>query len=97
VVALKAIDMINGEGALDVLLVATAPDTQALEPPARWRPTASVAVCFVHTVKPLDGDAIADAATRTRLVHGGKEHTVVGGLGSAVPALSDGSRAHCRC
>ena len=43
-----------------------------------------------HTIKPLDGDAIVDAATKARLVVTVEEHSVVGGLGSAVlEALSD--------
>jgi transketolase len=45
----------------------------------------------VHTVKPLDCEAILDAAAKTRLVVTVEEHNMVGGLGSAVlEALADG-------
>ena len=90
----KAIDMIDSEhGASDVLLVATGvATTQALK--AAGALAADGIRCrllHVHTVKPLDGDAIVDAAARTRLVVTVEEHNVVGGLGSAVlEALSDG-------
>jgi transketolase len=44
------------------------------------------AVCLVslHTVKPLDEASLADVFTRCRLVVTLEEHSVVGGLGSAV-------------
>src|SRR6195256_1858151 len=89
----KAIDMIEAErGASDVLLVATGvATTQALK--AAGALAADGIRCrllHLHTVKPLDGDAIVDAATRTRLVVTVEEHSVVGGLGGAVlEALSD--------
>ena len=89
----KAIDMVDDEkGASDVLLVATGvATTQALK--AAGALAADGIRCrllHVHTVKPLDAEAIVDAATRTRLVVTVEEHSVVGGLGSAVlEALSD--------
>jgi transketolase len=90
----KAIDMIDTEtGASDVLLVATGvATTQALK--AAGALAADGIRCrliHVHTVKPLDVDAIVDAASRTRLVVTAEEHSVIGGLGSAVlEALADG-------
>jgi transketolase len=90
----KAIDMIDAEtGPSDVLLVATGvATTQALE--AAGGLAAEGIRCrllHVHTVKPLDAGAIVDAASRTGLVVTVEEHSVVGGLGSAVlEALSDG-------
>ena len=89
----KAIDMIDGEtGASDILLVATGvATTQALKAAASL--TADGIRCrllHVHTVKPIDADAIVDAATKTKLVVTVEEHSVVGGLGSAVlETLSD--------
>jgi transketolase len=89
----KAIDMIDEEkGASDVLLVATGvATTQALK--AAGALAADGIRCrllHVHTVKPLDVDTIVDAASRTRLVVTVEEHSVVGGLGSAVlEGLSD--------
>ena len=41
-------------------------------------------VLHLHTVKPLDGEAIRVLAARTRLLVTVEEHTVIGGLGSAV-------------
>ena len=89
----KAIDMIDEEkGASDVLLVATGvATTQALK--AAGALAADGIRCrllHVHTVKPLDSDAILDAARSTRLVVTVEEHSLVGGLGSAVlEALAD--------
>jgi len=89
----KAIDMIDGEtGASDVLLVATGvATTQALK--AAGSLAADGIRCRllqVHTVKTLDADAIVDAASQARLVVTVEEHSVIGGLGSAVlETLSD--------
>ncbi len=44
----------------------------------------SVAVVNVHTVKPLDLDLVVDMARRTGAVVTAEEHSVIGGLGSAV-------------
>jgi transketolase len=90
----KAIDMIDETaGDSDVLLVGTGvATTQAL---AAARTLAGEGVrcrlLHLHTIKPLDAEAIVEAAGRTRLVVTVEEHSVVGGLGSAVlEALSDG-------
>jgi transketolase len=88
----KAIDMSEGAGDADVLLVATGVATAAaLE--ARQRLADRGVRCrllHVHTIKPLDAPAIAAAARGVRLVVTAEEHSVVGGLGSAVlEALAD--------
>src|SRR4249920_1553957 len=89
----KAIDMFEAEqGASDVLLVTTGvATTQALK--AAGALAADGIRCrllHAHTIKPLDSDTIVDAATTSRLVVTVEEHSVVGGLGSAVlEALSD--------
>jgi transketolase len=89
----KAIDMIDGEtGESDVLLIATGvATTQALK--AAGALAADGIRCRLlhcHTVKPLDVEAIVGAASQTRLVVTVEEHSVVGGLGSAVlEALAD--------
>ncbi|GIK80195.1 MAG: transketolase [Alphaproteobacteria bacterium] len=41
-------------------------------------------VIHVHTIKPLDGELIAERAREARSVFTIEEHTVIGGLGSAV-------------
>lgn len=41
-------------------------------------------VLAIHTVKPLDADAVLDAARQTGAVFTVEEHTVIGGLGSAI-------------
>ncbi|MBI2739923.1 MAG: transketolase [Rhodospirillales bacterium] len=89
----KAIDMIDGEtGASDVLLVSTGvATTQALKAAASLAADGiRCRLLHVHTVKPLDADAIVDAASQAKLVVTVEEHSVVGGLGSAVlETLSD--------
>src|SRR5215510_9214394 len=90
----KAIDMIEGQtGESDVLLIGTGvATTQALKAASSLQADGiRCRLLHVHTVKPLDVETIVDAATRTRLVVTVEEHSVVGGLGSAVlEALSDG-------
>ena len=43
-----------------------------------------VAVLDMHTIKPIDGVAIAEAAAETRLIVTVEDHTIIGGLGGAV-------------
>jgi transketolase len=43
-----------------------------------------VRVIDMHTVKPLNGDAIVDAARETGAIVTAEEHSIIGGLGSAV-------------
>src|SRR6185295_4240620 len=89
----KAIDMIDNEtDASEVLLIGTGvATTQALK--AAGSLAADGIRCrllHLHTVKPIDADAIVDAAGKTKLVVTVEEHSVVGGLGSAVlETLSD--------
>ena len=47
----------------------------------------SVGVLNVHTIKPLDHSAILDAARHSRLIVTAEDHSVIGGLGSAVTQL----------
>jgi transketolase len=50
----------------------------------------SAGVIEIHTLKPLDVDLLCDAAQQTGAVVTAEEHSIVGGLGSAVAeALSD--------
>jgi transketolase len=44
-------------------------------------------VLDLHTVKPLDGDAVLRAARETGGIVTAEEHTIIGGLGSAVAEL----------
>lgn len=51
-------------------------------------------VLHIHTIKPLDHALLRQRADRARLVVVAEEHSVIGGLGSAVlESLSDGSSA----
>ncbi len=43
-----------------------------------------VGVVNMHTIKPLDADMLADIATTAKTIFVIEEHTVVGGLGSAI-------------
>jgi transketolase len=88
----KAIDMSNDAGPADALLVATGVATKAALDASKHLAADGVRcrVLHVHTVKPLDTQAVVAAAHAVRLVVTVEEHTVVGGLGSAVlEALAD--------
>jgi len=74
----------------DVLLVSTGVMTnRALDAAAALAETngPSCGVLHMHTVKPLDEDAILEQAGRVRAIVTLEEHTLVGGLGSAVNDL----------
>lgn len=73
------------EGA-DILFVTTGITTQiALEAADRLVPLGlSASVLHMHTVKPMDVDALLACAGRARVVITAEEHTLMGGLGSAV-------------
>ncbi|MBV8753791.1 MAG: transketolase [Hyphomicrobiales bacterium] len=92
----KAIDMSADNGDADALIVSTGVATTAsLE--ASKRLAADGVRCRVlhlHTIKPLDTQAVVAAARAARLVVIVEEHSVVGGLGSAVlESLADGGEA----
>jgi len=56
-----------------------------------------VRVLSMHTLSPLDVDAVIAAATQTRLVVTLEEHSIVGGLGSAVAeVLSELHKPHAK-
>ena len=49
----------------------------------------------VHTVKPLDAEAVLASAAKTRAVVTVEEHNIIGGLGSAVcEAVAEGAGRH---
>ncbi len=47
----------------------------------------SAGVLHAHTVKPLDNEAVLDVAKQAKLVVTMEEHSIIGGLGSAVAEL----------
>ena len=53
-------------------------------------------VLDVHTIKPLDTEAILAAARSTHLIVTLEDHNVIGGLGSAVAEYLSGSLPHSR-
>lgn len=55
----------------------------------------SVRVLNMHTVKPLDEDAILAAVTETRRIVTFEDHNVIGGLGTAVADVLAGSGKGC--
>jgi transketolase len=81
----KAQILIGGEGA-DVCIVASGMMIPAALAAARRLTENGVtaAVINVPVIKPLDGATIAAMARRSRIVITAENHTVVGGLGSAV-------------
>lgn len=44
----------------------------------------SVRLISMHTIKPIDSDLIVDSAKKTRAIFTIEEHSIIGGLGSAV-------------
>jgi transketolase len=48
----------------------------------------SVRVLDIHTIKPIDRDAILKAAKETKLMVTAEEHSIIGGLGSAVSEVT---------
>jgi transketolase len=56
----------------------------------------SVAVVNVHTLKPLDAEAICAIAARTGAVVTAENHSVIGGLGSAVAQALLAAGVSCR-
>jgi transketolase len=91
----SAIPLKEGE---DVLIVTTGVTAQlALEACQSLSERGiSAGVLHMHTVKPLDGAALLARAGRVRAVLTVEEHTIVGGLGSAVSETLAEADPHCR-
>jgi transketolase len=51
----------------------------------------SVGVLDVHTLKPLDSDAVLEAAATSRLLMSVEEHNILGGLGGAIAEVLSGA------
>jgi len=70
----------------EVVLFATGPMTgRALEAAAVLKDKGiDAGVYDVHTIKPLDKEAVLDAAAKARLIVTLEENTIIGGLGGAV-------------
>ena len=47
----------------------------------------SAGVLEIHTLKPIDGDAICNAASTTGAIVTAEEHSIIGGLGGAVAEI----------
>lgn len=89
----KAIAMRKARKKDNVLLISTGVMTNRALSAAGQLSTEGIecSVLHVHTIKPLDTEAIVDHARNARLVVTLEEHTVIGGLGSAVTdALVEG-------
>lgn len=56
----------------------------------------SVAILDIHTIKPIDAEAIASAARQCGVVVTVEEHNIVGGLGSAVAEVCMDAGANVR-
>ena len=82
----KAVPMREGDGALiistGIMLKSALDATTALEPTG-----IKASVLHVPTVKPLDQEGILDSARRVPVIVTAEEHSVIGGLGSAVAEL----------
>lgn len=83
----RAVELVRGS---DVTVIATGSNVahEAMRTASLLRREAiSCGVLNVHTVKPLDAEAIVNAASRTGAVVTVEEHSVLGGLGGAVAEL----------
>jgi transketolase len=53
-----------------------------------------VGVINMHTIKPIDREAVIEAAKKTKLIVTAEEHNIIGGLGSAVTeVIAEGQRS----
>lgn len=88
----KAIELRTGK---DLCIIANGPMVfEALLAAGALEQTGlSATVLNIHTVKPIDADAILRAATRVRAIVVAEEHSVHGGLGAAVLEVLDGGHA----
>ena len=92
----KAVTVRDGT---DVAILATGATVQEAVKAADLLDDLSVRVVDVHTIKPLDEEAVRRAATECRAVVTVEDHSVHGGLGSAVAevlAAGDGDLAPLR-
>lgn len=70
----------------DVTLISTGVQTTRTLEAADLLAAEGISACVLHvpTIKPLDEDAIVEAARRTGRVVTAEDHSIIGGLGSAV-------------
>lgn len=82
----KAVSLLPQTGPTDVLLLTTGISAQIALHAAHMLQGQGlcVEILHFHTVKPLDTQALLEAATRTTLLVSVEEHVLTGGLGSAV-------------
>lgn len=94
----KAIRLYEGE---DIIFISTGGILQNVVEAMRKLSAMrlSVGLYSMHTLKPLDADAVKEAASNARLVVTVEEHSVLGGLGGAVAevmAQMEGARARLK-
>jgi transketolase len=79
----KAVQLVNGT---DVTLIATGIMVGSAKEAAKQLKEAGISarVLNIHTIKPIDQDAIIKAAADTGAIVTCEEHSIIGGLGSAV-------------
>jgi len=73
----------------DVAIIATGPMVREAVRAAELLAESDISarVINMHTIKPLDAEAVYEAASETQLVVTIEEHTVIGGLGGAVAEI----------
>lgn len=79
----KGIKLADGD---DIAIIATGlMVNEAIEAKKTLRANGiNATVINIHTIKPIDDDIIVEAASKTKLVLTVEEHSIIGGLGSAV-------------
>jgi transketolase len=92
----KAIRVADGD---DVTLIATGTMLHATVQAAGQLTREGIAarVLSMHTIKPLDAEAVFEAARETRAIITIEEHSIIGGLGGAVAeVLAESAGCHVR-
>lgn len=82
----KAITLMDGE---DVTIIATGEPTERAFLAAKQLESEGITclVISMHTVKPLDVDALLDASRKTKVLITVEEHSIYGGLGEACASI----------
>lgn len=83
----KAVQLKDGN---DITIIATGLMVQEALEAGRILESEGINACIIniHTIKPIDEQAIVDAATKTGRIVTAEEHSIIGGLGEAVVSIT---------
>ena len=60
----------------------------AMKPEVFWRKKDTAEVINIHTIKPLDEEAILKSIRKTGCAVTAEEHNIIGGLGDAIAQMA---------